>query len=84
VTCTSEWRGLSAVEGPSKGGLQASEQLSDRHRHREAQDNSYTYHPRQVFFFFFLDMPPGGDAEDGGKGALGCQRDRPDQTERIS
>jgi hypothetical protein len=43
VTCTSEWDDLSAVEGPSKGGLRAFEQLSDRRRHRESQDAIATH-----------------------------------------
>jgi hypothetical protein len=37
VTCTSEWRDLSAVEGPSKGGLRASEQPSNRSRRPEQE-----------------------------------------------
>jgi hypothetical protein len=43
VTFTSEWRDLSAVEGPSKGGLRASEHLSDRRLRREAQDATATH-----------------------------------------
>jgi hypothetical protein len=73
VTCPSEWRDLSAVEGPSRGGLGASEQLSDRRRHLEVQDATFTdMVPLQSASSFSW---AGGHAENGGKGELG-RRDR--------
>jgi hypothetical protein len=49
VSCTGEWRDVSAVEGPSRGGLGASEQPSNRSQHPEQElQKKQKHHPHKT------------------------------------